>query len=96
MLRHALFREIQDLYAFLMNFMLNWKSGKVPEFTHADHSHSDPGRYVVVGMLGCVLVLILSGIDDLRVLFGRDDAPAMNPAESHPTGRPESVILAHK
>jgi len=50
----------------------------------------------VVGMLGCVLVLILSGIDDLRVLFGRDDAPAMNPAESHPTGRPESVILAHK
>jgi hypothetical protein len=50
----------------------------------------------VVGMLGCVLVLILSGIDDLRVLFGRDDAPPRNPADSHPTGRPESVTLAHK
>ena len=50
----------------------------------------------VVGMLGCVLVLILSGIDDLRVLFGRDDAPAMNPADNHPTGHSERVTLTHQ
>lgn len=50
----------------------------------------------VVGMAGCVLVLILSGIDDLKVLFGRDEAPAMNPADSHPSATPDGIILAHK
>jgi hypothetical protein len=27
----------------------------------------------VVGILGCVLVLVLTAIDDIRVLFSRDD-----------------------
>jgi hypothetical protein len=26
-----------------------------------------------LGALGCVLVLVLTAIDDIRVLFGRDD-----------------------
>ena len=50
----------------------------------------------VVGMAGCVLVLILSGIDDLRVLFGRDHAPAVKTAENHSTGNPESVAFSHQ
>lgn len=52
----------------------------------------------VVGMAGCVLVLILSGIDDLRVLFDRDHAPAppMHAADSHPSIHPESASLAHR
>jgi hypothetical protein len=27
----------------------------------------------VVGLLGCVLVLVLTAIDDIRVLLGHDD-----------------------
>jgi hypothetical protein len=40
----------------------------------------------VVGALGCVLVLVFSAIDDFRVLFGRDDDKAMNPADGQTTG----------
>ena len=49
----------------------------------------------VVGMAGCVLVFILSGIDDLKVLLGRDHAPAMKPADSHAITSTENVALSH-
>ena len=50
----------------------------------------------VVGMAGCVLVFILSGIDDLKVLLGRDHAPEMKAAKIHPSTEPQSVALSHR
>ena len=43
----------------------------------------------IVGALGCVLVLVLTTIDDIRVLFSRDDdklRSARSENEEIPTG----------
>ena len=42
----------------------------------------------LVGMVGSVFVLVLSAIDDFRVLFGRGDHEAMKPADIQATGKP--------
>jgi hypothetical protein len=79
-----------------MNSMLNWKPGKVAEPMLLVIAIRILEGIFVVGMAGCVLVFVLSGIDDLKVLFGRDHAPAVDTANSHPGVEPQSVALSHR
>jgi hypothetical protein len=39
----------------------------------------------LTGLVGCIAVLVLTGIEDLKTLFGRDDHPARAAEASHVT-----------
>lgn len=86
--------ENRGLYAFLMASVLNWKSAKVVNSMLLTIAIRILEGIFVVGMAGCVLVFILSGIDDLKVLLGRDHASTVQKTVSHPAAETHSVALS--
>lgn len=79
-----------------MDHVIHWKSGKGAVSMLLVIAIRILEGIFVVGMAGCVLVFILSGIDDLKVLLGRDHVPAVNDATQHAATEPQTVALSHR
>lgn len=88
--------QFRSFYEFFTPFLMNYPQSEESETQMLVIAVRFVEGMFVIGGLGCLIVLILTAIEDVRTLFGLDDNEESAPAPQrsnadHPTYTPSPV-----